>query len=322
MPATLDELGPHRPALLGHCYRMLGSPTDAEDAVQEALLRAWRARAGFDGRASPRTWLTRIATNVCLDLLAQRRRREHPQFLCAAGEPDSALVRQPAEAWIEPIADSSILPPDADPAEQAMLRQGVRLAFVAALQYLPPRQRAMLLLVDVLGWSAAEVADSLGTSVAATNSALQRARATLATLDSHAAAGDLDAAQRRLLEGYVDAFERFDIDALTALLHHDAIVCMPPITLWLQGRAQFHAWMLGPAAECRGSRLLPVQACGTQGFGQYRPAAQGGHAAWALVVPELEGEHIARLNSFLDAERLFPLFGLPLVLPAPAPAPP
>ncbi len=293
---------------------MLGSPTDAEDAVQEALLRAWRARAGFDGRASLRTWLTRIANNVCLDMLAQRRRREHPQYLCASGTPDSALVRQPAEAWIEPVPDAAILPPDADPAEQAMLRQGVRLAFVAALQYLPPRQRATLLLVDVLGWSAAEVADSLATSVAATNSALQRARATLATLDPHIHPTDLDATQRSLLAHYVDAFERFDVDALTALLHHDAIVCMPPITLWLQGQAQFRAWMHGPAAECRGSRLLRVLANGTQGFGQYRPAAHGGYAAWALVVPELQGDGIARLTSFLEVERLFPLFGLPLAL--------
>lgn len=317
---TVRELEAHRAALTGHCYRMLGSVAEAEDAVQDALVRAWRSLEQFEGRASLRTWLYRIATRVCLDALSDHRRRVRPMELGPVGTVDDTLVVLPAGRWVEPVPDACVLPEGADPAERAALRQSVRLAFVAALQHLPPRQRAALLLTEVVGWSAAEVAESLETSVAAVNSALQRARATLAARDPDAyAPAQMSAPSAALLERYVDAFERYDMDALASLLHADATLSMPPYALWLQGHASIRRWLLGPGAPCRGSRLLPTAACGSLAFGQYRPSGPGrGHHAWALVVLELRGERIAALNSFLDTAALFPRFGLPPSLP-PAP---
>ena len=310
MPADAAQLETHRSALLGHCYRMLGSPVDAEDAVQETMVRAWRGLARFDGRASLRTWLYRIATNVCLDALSDRSRRARPMEEGPAGTVDHELVPRPRTHWLEPVPDAIALPADADPYELAALRQSIRLAFVAALQHLPPKQRAALLLTEVLGWSAAEVAGCLDTSVAAVNSALQRARATLAQRDLQDA-GPLTGEQSRLLERYVDAFHRYDVDGLAGLLRDDAVFSMPPYTLWLRGPEPVKAWLLGRGAACRGSRLVPTAACGSPAFAQYKPAADGTLKPWALVVLELSGARIAGWNSFLDTERLFPLFGLP-----------
>jgi RNA polymerase sigma-70 factor (ECF subfamily) len=307
MRAEAAQLEAHRAALTGHCYRMLGSPVDADDAVQETMVRAWRSLDRFDGRSSLRTWLYRIATNVCLDVLAARGRRERPM----SGPPgtiEDPLETRPRAHWLEPICDAAVLPADADPAERAILRQSIRLAFVAALQHLPPRQRAALLMTEVLGWSAAEAAESLETSVAAVNSALQRARATLAERDPAGLSGELPEAQRALVDRYCDAFERYDVDALAAMLAADATLSMPPNTLWLRGPEAIRAWLLGRGAACRGSRLVPVAASGSPAFGQYR---HGGASPWALVVLETADGRITGINSFLDTETLFPRFGLP-----------
>ena len=303
-------------ALTGHCYRMLGSLMDADDAVQDTMVRAWKSLDRFDGRSSLRTWLYRIATNVCLDALesrARQRERLRPGALGPAGTVEDALEARPREHWIEPISEQHAVPSDVDPAERAVLRQSIRLAFVAALQHLPPRQRAALLLTEVLGWSAAEVAAGLDTTTAAVNSALQRARATLQSARLGDAATDASP-PALLLERYVHAFERYDIDALTAVLREDAQMSMPPFTLWLQGHASIAAWLLGRGAACRGSRLLPVAASGAPAFAQYKPAAGGGHAAWALVVLGMASEQIAEMTFFLDVETLFPRFGLALRL--------
>jgi RNA polymerase sigma-70 factor (ECF subfamily) len=308
-PAHLEE---HRSALIGHCYRMLGSAAEADDAVQETMVRAWRNLERFEGRSSLRTWLYRIATNVCLDALADRSRRARPVELGPVCSVDDELTALPGSRWIEPIPDVSALPADADPAELVALRESIRLGFVTALQHLPPKQRAVLLLAEVLGWSAAEIAESLGISVAAVNSALQRARATLATRDLTDVRAPLSDAQTTLLARYVDAFERYDMDAFTTLLHQDATLSMPPYSFWLRGHDSIRAWMLGRGCACRGSRLVPTAASGSPAFGQYRPSGPGGrHQAWSLIVLELSGDRIVALNHFLDTEALFPRFGLP-----------
>jgi RNA polymerase sigma-70 factor, ECF subfamily len=319
MSETLAQLEEHRAALTGHCYRMLGSAVDADDAVQETMVRAWRSLDRFEGRASLRTWLYRIATNVCLDALSERGRRRRP-LEAPPGAVTDALVALPAGEWVEPVPDALAIPADGDPAERALLRESIRLAFVAALQHLPPRQRAALLLADVLGWSAAEIADCLDTTVAAVNSALQRARATLAARDVRQPE-PLSEAQERLLERYVDAFHRYDVDQLASLLHADATFSMPPYALWLRGPEPVRAWLADRGAGCRGSRLVPTAACGSPAFGQYRASPEGGHRPWALVVLELAGDRIAGWNSFLDTETLFPRFGLPAALDGDAPAP-
>ncbi len=319
-PERIDaELERYRRELTGYCYRMLGGSFEAEDAVQETLVRAWRAADRFEGRSTLRTWLYRIATNVCLDQLDSRQRRARPIDLGPASvAPTHPGPTLPEATWIEPVPDGRVLPDDADPAEVAVARDSIRLAFVAALQHLPPRQRAVLLLREVLRWRAAEVAELLDTTVASVNSALQRARATLAEhevleSDPHE---PLDTAQQELLRRYVDAFERYDLDALTALLHEDATQSMPPFALWLRGRDEVVAWMAGPGAECRGSRMLPTVANGSPAFGQYRPSGPDGkHEPWALQVLEVVDGRIVAQQSFLDTARYFPLFGLPLELP-------
>ncbi|WP_437683949.1 sigma-70 family RNA polymerase sigma factor [Sorangium sp. So ce131] len=316
MSGSVAQLEDHRVALTGHCYRMLGSAVDADDAVQETMVRAWRSLDRFDGRSSLRTWLYRIATNVCLDILADRSRRARPVEEGPVGTVDDTLETRPRTHWLEPVPDAGALPADVDAAEKLVLRQSIRLAFVAALQHLPPKQRAALLLTEVLGWSAAEVAESLSTSVASINSALQRARATLSTRDLGDARVSLSDDQSALVDRYVTAFERYDVDTLTTLLHQDAVLSMPPYTLWLRGHDPIRAWLLGRGAGCRGSRLIPTAACGSPAFGQYRPAPEGGHKPWALIVLELSGDRIATMTSFLDTEALFPRFGLPSELPA------
>ena len=309
------RLEQHRVELTAYCYRMLGSAFEAEDAVQETLVRAWRNLDRFEGRAALRTWLYRIATNVCLDMLNGRQRRARPMDLSPSSTADSTLAPGlPEVTWIEPIPDSRVVSMSDDPADVAVCRDTVRLAFVAALQHLPPRQRAVLILREVLRWKATEVSELLDTSVASVNSALQRARATLA--DSNPAATDtaepMDDTQRALLARYVDAFERYDLDSLTALLHEDATLSMPPYSLWLRGPVQIRQWLAGPGAECRGSRLIPVTANGSPAFGQYRPSGPGGrHEPWALQVIEVSAGRIVGFNAFLDTARMFPLFGLP-----------
>jgi RNA polymerase sigma-70 factor (ECF subfamily) len=306
----------HRKELTGYCYRMLGSPFEAEDAVQDTFLRAWRAYDRFEGRSALRSWLYRIATNVCLDMLNGRARRARPMDLGGAGEPVEAnLNTLPEVTWMEPIPDGLAIAEN-DPAEQAMARETIRLAFVAALQHLPARQRAVLILCEVLRWKATEVAELLDTSVASVNSALQRARATLesAGVSSAEVTPTIDADQRDLLARYVDAFERYDIDALTALIKEDARQSMPPFDLWLQGREDIFKWWYGPGIGCKGSKLLPApNANGRVAFGQYKPSESGsGYDPWALQVIEFGSDaQIVEMTFFLDTERLFPLFGLP-----------
>jgi RNA polymerase sigma-70 factor, ECF subfamily len=309
-----EELEKHRVELTGYCYRMLGSAFEAEDAVQDTLVRAWRGLDRFEGRSALRSWLYHIATNVCFDLLKGRQRRAHPIDLGPASSAGSPLGPPLAESvWVEPMPDSRALPGGGDPAEQAVSRETVRLAFVAALQHLPPRQRAVLILREVLRWKASEVAMLLGTSAASVNSALQRARATLG--ERGVTASDpvrpMDAAQRALVGRYVDAFERYDLDSLVSLLHEEATQSMPPFDMWLRGPRQLRAWWSGPGIECRGSRLLPVAANSSPAFGQYRPSGPGGrHEPFAIQVLELSGDRITGITAFLDP-RLFPLFGLP-----------
>jgi RNA polymerase sigma-70 factor (ECF subfamily) len=311
-PAAAADLELHRPELTAYCYRMLGSPFDAEDAVQETVLKAWRNLDRFEGRAAIRSWLYRIATNVCLDMLRGAKRRARPMDLGPAREPVAANLDVPLEPrWIEPIPDSLIA---TDPAEIAIGRESVRLALVAALQRLPGRQRAALIMHEVLRWEAAEIAELLETSVAAVNSALQRARATLARAKLSLAdpLPPLSAAERGLLDRYVVAFERYDLDALTSLIREDAIQSMPPYDMWLLGRDDIFAWWWGPGIGCRGSRLVPtVGANGSPAYGQYKPSPNGGYDPWALQVVELSGGRVAELTFFLDTARLFPLFGLP-----------
>lgn len=309
-PAEFEQ---YRPNLTGHCYRMLGSVFDADDAVQETLVRAWRSVDAFEGRAALRSWLYRIATNVCLDFIAERKRRARPIEEAPASRVGDELSQRPADEWLEPIPDVAVLPAESDPHERALLKESTRLAFVAALQNLPGKQRAALLLTEVLGCSAAEAAECLEMTVPALNSAVQRARAKLENRERHA--GPLTDAQQQLLERYVTAFEAFDVDALTALLHEDAKLSMPPYCLWLRGPSDIRAWLLGPGGGCRGSRLIAIEACGSPAFAQYRRSADGGYAAWALIVLELAGDRISGWNTFLDTPALFPRFGLPLALP-------
>jgi len=312
MSMEAADLELHRVALRGHCYRMLGSFADAEDAVQETMVRAWRSLDRFEGRASVSTWLHRIATNVCLDALSDSSRRMRPMEGGPAGSVDHTLETRDRTHWLEPIPDHHAIPSDADPYQLVALRQSIRLAFVAALQHLPPRQRAALILAEVLGWSAAEIADCLEMSVPAVNSALQRARATLSSPRS-SDSGELTEEQVELVDRYVDAFQRYDVDSLVALLHEDATLSMPPYTLWLQGGDAIRSWLLGPGEGCRGSKLIPVRASGSPAFAQYRRSeAPGTYHAWALLVLELRGDRISGWNAFLDTESLFPLFGLPL----------
>jgi RNA polymerase sigma-70 factor, ECF subfamily len=308
-----SRLEEHRAELTGYCYRMLASPFEAEDAVQETFIRAWKSYDRFEGRASLRSWLYRIATNVCLDMLKSSERRARPMDLGPAQEPDLSNLRTLPEAtWVQPMPDGPAAS-EGDPAEVAVARESIRLAFIAALQHLPPRQRAVLILCEVLRWKASEVAELLDTSVASVNSALQRARSTIeagrvGSTDSEL----LGEEDRALLARYVDAFERYDMDALTSLIQEDATQSMPPYDLWLDGRSDILAWWIGPGIGCAGSRVIPtVSANGSPAFGQYKPSPEGGYEPWALQVLELSGGRIAEFTFFLDTDTLFPLFGLP-----------
>ena len=314
-PEQLEvELEQHRRELTAYAYRMLGSAFEAEDAVQETMLRAWRSFEGFEGRSALRSWLYKIATNVCLDMLSGKERRARPMDLGPAKAADAAFLGEPLPeaTWILPVPDERVLPESGDPAEVAEARETIRLAFVAALQHLPPKQRAVLVLRDVFRWKASEVAQLLDTSVASVNSALQRAHATLeAAAVGESATEPLDDEQRGLLARYVDAFERYDMDSLTSLLRDDASWSMPPYELWLQSHDEIRTWCLGPGIGCRDSRLIPVEANGSPAFGQYKPSPDGGREPWSLQVVEISDGAIAGITFFLDTPHLFPLFGLP-----------
>ncbi|MEU8653274.1 sigma-70 family RNA polymerase sigma factor [Streptomyces sp. NPDC048737] len=324
--ATVEDLDArlerHRVELTGYCYRMLGSSFEAEDAVQDTLVRAWRSYDRFEGRSSLRSWLYRIATNVCLDMLSAGNKRARPMDLSESTPlARAALSPRPDHTWLEPVPDARVLPTVEDPAEAAVAKESVRLAFMAALQQLPPKQRAVLILREVLAWRASEVAELLETSVASVNSALQRARATLAERADSAAdaavSDPLDEEQRKLLERYVAAFEGYDMPALTALLHEDAVMTMPPFDLWLTGHDDIAGFMTTIGSACEGSRLLPVQVNGLPGFAQYKPDPEkGGYTPWAVQVLEISDGRLTGFHFFLDTRRWFPLFGVPLHLEA------
>ena len=315
-PAVELEFEEYRRELTAYCYRMLGSAFEADDAVQETFVRAWRAFDGFEGRASLRSWLYRIATNVCFDLLKGRNRRALPIDMMAVGSATGPVDPPlPESTWIGPIPDARIANDSADPAEQVVARESVRLAFVAALQHLPARQRAVLILREVLKWKAADVADLLDTTVVSVNSALQRARTTLAERDitGDSAPEPVTPEQQALLARYVDAFTRFDLDSLVALLQEDATMSMPPYPMWLRGADAMRTWLSGPGSECRGSRLATIAANGSPAFAQWRRDPDGGFHAWSIHVLQLSGDCIAGIDFFVDPD-LFPLFGLPVRL--------
>jgi len=299
----------HRHELLGHCYRMLGSPFDAEEAVQETMLRAWRGHDAFAGNSSPRVWLFRIATNVCLDMLRQRPRREQPIDATRAGDANSLLGQPDDSRWVQPAPDRWLLPPTADPAETAVLHDAVRLAFVAALQSLSPTQRAALILRDVLRLNADETASFLGITVASANGLLRRARHRLAARPTPSA--DLTGEQRTLLKRFVDAFERHDVPALTALLHEDATLSMPPYELWLAGRAQIQRWFLREPNPCRAARAVAIEANGSPAFAIYHAdEARQVLRAFAVQIVTIRGDRIAAIDVHIEP-RLFGLFELP-----------
>jgi len=292
---------------------MLGSTFDADDAVQETMVRAWQAADTFEGRSSVRSWLYRIATNVCLDSLRSRQRRALPMDLSApvpSSTPPEKML--PETTWIEPIPAA-----DLDPAERVVAQDTIRLAFIAALQHLPPKQRAVLILREVLAWQATEVAELLETTVASVNSALQRARATLSTTESLetsrvSALGDDD---RVLLGRYLAAFESYDIDALVSLLHEDAGFSMPPFEMWIRGVSDIHDFYLGHGIGCKDSRLVPVVANDMPAFGHYKRESDGVYRPWAIQVLEISGGKVSHLHHFLDTA-LFARFGLPAQLTA------
>ena len=310
---VLAQFEPHRRELCAYAYRMLGSSFEAEDAVQEAFTRAWKSHSSFEGRSSLRSWLYKITTNVCLDMLKGPQRRARPMDLAPAFDAGSPLpAPEPDYMWVEPIPDSMAF--GADPAAAAEAKDTLRLAFVAAVQHLPAKQRAVMLMREVLRFSAAETAEMLQISPASVNSALQRARATMEQV--HAKPEEPyaidDAELRKLVDGYVSAFEAYDMDALTALCTQDVALSMPPIPLWVQGHESVVEFMLTSGKGCRDSKLVPVRANGLPAFGHYKPSGEPGlWEPWSITVLELEGGKISGLNYFLDTPKLFPLFGLP-----------
>jgi RNA polymerase sigma-70 factor, ECF subfamily len=305
------ELDTYRRELTGFCYRMLGSGAEAEDAVQETMVRAWRAIDRFEGRSSLRSWLYRIANNVCIDMMRSPQRRARPMEMGPSSNHNEAVLeRQPEHAFVQPVPDERVIDLDGDPAEVAAARESIRLAFVAALQHLPPRQRSVLILCEVLRWQATEVAELLDTSVASVNSALQRARATVAARQGEPLDDVVDPDQQALLARYVDAFERYDIPQLVGLLREDVVMSMPPFDLWLEGPDNLAGWFLGEGIVCKGGRLLPVSVNGTAGFGNYHLVRPGLWEPWAIQVIEVADGRIIGHHSFLYPE-LFPQFGLP-----------
>jgi len=307
-----EELEQYRREITGYCYRMLGSAFEADDAVQETMVRAWKGLDNFEGRSAMRSWLYRIATNVCLDMLRGRQRRALAMDMGPSSAADSFTgATRPEHAWVTPIPDAHAVPESGDPAVLAESRESIRLAFVTALQHLPARQRAVLILREVLRWRASEVAELLDTSVASVNSALQRARATLAARNAGAhPQGGVTAEQKELLARYVDAFERYDITSLVKLLHDDAVMSMPPYDFWLRGPVEMGRWFLGQGGGCRGSRLVATAANGSPAFASYKVDPEGGHRPWSIQVLEISGDRIVGHHNFLDTA-LFATFGLP-----------
>jgi RNA polymerase sigma-70 factor (ECF subfamily) len=310
------EMERHRRELTGYCYRMLGAGSEAEDAVQETFLRAWRGRDALEHRAALRAWLYRIATNVCLDMPQRAQRRARPMDLASPSTTATAVLNElPEYRWIQPVPDGRVLSADADPAELAALKESIKLAFVAALQHLPPRQRVVLILREVLHWQAGEVAELLGTTTASVNSALQRARATIDQLELEQPEPTLGFEEEQLLERYVSAFERYDIPSFVALLREDAAFTMPPHALWLQGPEEVSRWMLGPGIACDGSRLLRTEANGGPAFASYKPVPGTSYRdAWSLQVLELRGGKISAIHNYLNPSELYESFGLPMRL--------
>ena len=315
-PALQEGFERHRRELTGYCYRMLGSPSEADDAVQDTLLKAWQAYDRFEGRSSLRSWLYRIAHNVCMDMHRSPQRRARPMEMGPSSRTSEVVLGDQLEehAFIQPARDQDVLDLDGDPADVAAARESIRLAFVAALQHLPAKQRSALILCDVLRWPAADVAELLETTVASVNSALQRARATLAARRDEPLDTRLDPVHEELLARYVEAFERYDIPAVVQLMREDAILTMPPWDTWLQGRDEVGAWMLGPGKGCEGSRLIPLDVNGTAGYASYKPGPSGMLEPWAIQVIEVAGGRIVGHHPFLGAA-LFAHFGLPPHLP-------
>ena len=311
----------HRRELTGYCYRMLGSGYDAEDAVQEAMVRAWRSADRLEDPAALKSWLYRIATNVCYDMLQGARRRARPMDFGPASPIDAILDGGMSEdRWVQPVADARVLPEEGDPAELAASKETLRLAFVAALQHLPARQRAVLILREVLRWQASEVAELLDTSVASVNSALQRARATIDELELDASGPAFvdDEEHQELLASYVDAFERYDVAKLVTLLKDDVVFNMPPFQLWVQGSQNVHDWMLGPGIECKDAQLRVTRANGCPAVAVYKPSAED-PSVWTpfnLAVLEIQDGAITGITNFLYPE-LFGIFGLPETLGPP-----
>ena len=302
----------HRRELTGYCYRMLASGSEAEDAVQETMVRAWRSIDGFEGRSSLRAWLYRIANRVCIDMHRSPQRRARPMEVGPSTDVAEATLGrpQPEYTWVQPVADERVIASDGDPADVAAARESIRLAFVAALQRLPARQRSVLILCEVLRWQASEVAELLDTTVASVNSALQRARATLSSAPGEQLDSTLDASHQALLDRYVEAFERYDIPALVDLLRRDVVLSMPPFDLWLRGAQDLAGWFLGEGIVCKGGRLVPIQVNGTAGFGNYHLVRPGLWEPFAIQVIEVADGVIVGHHNFLYPER-FADFGLP-----------
>lgn len=313
-----------RPSLTGYCYRMLGSGFEAEDATQETLLRAWRRSDTLAEPGALKSWLFTIATNVCLDQIDARKRRARPVDLADPGTAETPVgAPLPETTWVLPIASGQVADPDADPQDQATEREALRLAFVAALQHLPARQRVVLVLREVLRWSAKEVADVLDSSVASVNSALQRARATLDELDledSDAPARPSTEDEQRLLEQYLEAFAEYDIDRIVALLRYDVVFDMPPLPLWVRGPQEVGTFMLGQGAACRGSKLIATSANGLPAFASYKPDPESGAwLPWSVTLLEAQvgdgaaAPTVSGVHNFLAPfmPNLFASFGLP-----------
>lgn len=314
-PVTEEDLNQafamHRRELTGFCYRMLGAGAEAEDAVQETMVRAWRGFADFEGRSSLRSWLYRIANNVCVDMVRSPQRRARPMEMGPSGSTDAVLGEQLGEhMFVQPVPDDHVIDLDGDPADVAAARETIRLAFVAALQHLPARQRSVLILCEVLRWKAAEVAELLDTSTASVNSALQRARATLADVQGERLDPRSDPEQAELLAKYVDAFERYDIEALVSLLRDDVVLSMPPWDLWLEGPDNFAGWFLGQGIVCKDGKLIPVDVNGSPGFANYHKVDDGVWEAWAIQVIEIAGGKIIGHHNFIGSA-LFETFGVP-----------
>jgi RNA polymerase sigma-70 factor (ECF subfamily) len=304
------QIEPFRRELTGYCYRMLASPFDAEDAVQETLLRAWRGLSRFEDRMGLRPWLYRIATNVCFDMLKGRSRRALPAEVAPVATGQFVMGSpRPEATWIAPISDEFVASPDPDPGEVAIGRESIRLAFIAALQHLAPRQRAVLILRDVLRWQASEVAEFLETTETGVNSMLRRARSAIAGADLDAIPASSPEIEQEILAGYVDAFQRYDVDALVDLLHEDVLIAMPPFELWLRGVGDARTF-LASMDDGGHDRVIPVAANGQPAVAVWRPdPTTGTLEAYALMVIEIAGDKIASIHAFLDPA-IFAAFGL------------